>query len=163
MIDTKLDLIIYYFFDVFVCVLDTSSIIEHLAGKCVLLSRETSEEDDAWGWLAENQASGVGKASVQAWRLLERLLPKAENGEKQTRCHRAAARRILDLNCTLPYWLAASFKLRNPAELISVYHQAGLLEEAAQVRFIFIYGKRNGNVVFKYNIMPFINSNCYHL
>ena len=113
--------------------LDTSSIIEHLAGKCVLLSRESAEEDDAWGWLADNQASGVGKASVQAWRLLERLLPKAEGGDKLTRCHRAAARRILDLNCTLPYWFAASFKLRNPAELISVYHQAGLLEEAAQV------------------------------
>jgi len=112
---------------------DTSSIIEHLAGKCVLLSRESAEEDDAWGWLADNQASGVGKASVQAWRLLERLLPKAEGGDKLTRCHRAAARRILDLNCTLPYWFAASFKLRNPAELISVYHQAGLLEEAAQV------------------------------
>lgn len=112
---------------------DTSSIVEHLAANCVALSRESANEDDAWIWLAENQSSGVGKASEQAWRLLERTLPEAEGNDNQTRCHRAAARKILGLDCTLPYWLTASYKLRNPGELISVYHQAGLLEDAAQV------------------------------
>jgi hypothetical protein len=34
--------------------------------------------------------------------------------------------------------LAASYKLRNPGELISIYHQAGLLEDAAQVFIVFI-------------------------
>ncbi len=113
---------------------DTSAVVEHLAANCVALSRERADEDEAWLWLAENQSSGVGKASEQAWRLLERILPKAEGAaDKQTRCHRAAARKILALDCTLPYWLAASYKLRNPGELISVYHQAGLLEDATQV------------------------------
>ena len=107
--------------------------MEHLAGNCVALSRDCINEEEAWVWLAENHAIGVGKASEQAWRLLERLLPKAEDGAKQTRCHRAAARKILSLDCSLPYWLSASYKLRNPGELITVYHQAGLLEEAAQV------------------------------
>jgi nuclear pore complex protein Nup160 len=63
---------------------------------------------------------------------------KAENigaggkDNKLTRCHRATARKILSLDCSLPHWLATSYKMRNPGELISVYHQAGLLEEAAQ-------------------------------
>ena len=52
---------------------------------------------------------------------------------KPTRCHRAAARKILSLDCTLPHWLAASYKMRNAGELISVYHHAGLLEDAARV------------------------------
>lgn len=107
--------------------------MEHLAANCVALSRERLNEEDAWIWLAENQSSGVGKASEQAWRLLERLLPKAEGGDKLTRCHRAAARKILSLDCTLPHWLTASYKNRNPGELITLYHQAGLLEDAAQV------------------------------
>lgn len=112
--------------------------MEHLAANCVALSRERANEDEAWIWLSLNQSSGVGKASEQAWRLLERILPKAEGGDKQTRCHRAAAKKILGLDCTLPYWLAASYKLRNPGELISIYHQAGLLEDAAQVFIVFI-------------------------
>ncbi|KZS06139.1 Nuclear pore complex protein Nup160 [Daphnia magna] len=112
---------------------DTSPVVEHLAANCVALSREQANEDDAWVWLSLNQSSGVGKASEQAWRLLEKIIPKAEGGDNETRCHRAAARKILGLDCTLPYWLAASYKLRNPGELISLYHQAGLLEDAAQV------------------------------
>lgn len=108
-------------------------VVEHLAANCVALSRETFGEDEAWLWLAENQSCGVGKASEQAWRLLERMLPRAEGGNRQTRCHRAVATKILSLDCTLPYWLTASYKLRNPGELVSVYHSAGLLEEAAQV------------------------------
>jgi nuclear pore complex protein Nup160 len=108
-----------------------------LAANCVALSREQANEDDAWIWLSLNQSSGVGKASEQAWRLLERILPKAEGGDKQTRCHRAAAKKILGLDCTLPYWLAASYKLRNPGELISIYHRAGLLEDATQVLLVY--------------------------
>ena len=111
--------------------------MEHLAANCVALSREQANEDDAWIWLSLNQSSGVGKASEQAWRLLERILPKAEGGDKQTRCHRAAAKKILGLDCTLPYWLAASYKLRNPGELISIYHRAGLLEDATQVLLVY--------------------------
>ena len=113
--------------------------MEHLAANCVALSRERCSEDDAWVWLAENQSSGVGKASEQAWRLLERILVKAENigaggrDNKLTRCHRAAARKILGLDCTLPHWLAVSYKMRNAGELINVYHQSGLLEDAALV------------------------------
>jgi hypothetical protein len=44
---------------------DTSSVVEHLAANCVALSRELISEDDAWVWLAENQSTGVGKASEQ--------------------------------------------------------------------------------------------------
>ena len=44
---------------------DTSSVVEHLAANCVSLSRELVSEDDAWVWLAENQSTGVGKASEQ--------------------------------------------------------------------------------------------------
>ena len=110
--------------------------MEHLAANCVALSREHVNEEEAWVWLAENQSSGVGKASEQAWRLLERILPKAEAGEKLTQCHRAAARKILSLECSLPHWMAASYKKRNPGELISIYHHAGLLEDAAQVLII---------------------------
>lgn len=112
---------------------DKSPIVEHLAGNCVGLSRECLDEEEAWAWLAENHSSGVGKASDQAWKLLERILNKADGNGKQTRCHRAATRKILSLDCTVPYWLATSYKTRNPAELISVYHQAGFLEEATQV------------------------------
>lgn len=108
--------------------------MEHLAATCVALSKERISEQEAWVWLAENQAGGVGKASEQAWRLLERLLPKAEGVNKMTRCHRAVARKILELDCSLPYWLTASYKKRNPAELISLYHQVGLLEDAVQVK-----------------------------
>ena len=117
-----------------------ATIVEHLAGNCVSLARECIDEEEAWIWLAENGAgggggsgSGGGKASEQAWRLLERLLPRAEREPKQTRCHRAAVNKILSMNCSVPYWLAASYKSRNPAELISLYHHAGLLEEATQV------------------------------
>ena len=110
--------------------------MEHLAANCVALSRDHGDEEEAWVWLAENRCSGVGKASEQAWRLLEKLLPKAEGSgdNKLTRCHKAASRKILSLDCTLPYWLTASYKLRNPGELISVFHQSGLLEDAAQVK-----------------------------
>ena len=50
---------------VFNILIDTSSVVEHLASNCVALSRELVGEDEAWVWLAENQSTGVGKASEQ--------------------------------------------------------------------------------------------------
>lgn len=111
---------------------DTSSIVEHLTASCVALSRAGGAgEDEARLWLAENRSTGAGKVSEQAWRLLEKVLERAEASAGQTRCHRAAARKILSLDCTLPYWLAASYKRRNAAELIAVYHGVGALDDAA--------------------------------
>lgn len=113
--------------------LDKRPIAEGLTSKCVRLSRSRQgEQDAAWDWLGENNASldTVNTTSVEAaWKLLESLVAKIEE-PRQTVAHKAVVTRLFSLNASLPVWLVAKYKELNAAELLRLYLVHGYLELA---------------------------------
>merc|ERR1712203_649009 len=82
----------------------------------------------------ENRVSGgeiSGDSPVEAaWHLLERVVEEEEKGS--TALHRAALQRLVSLACTPPPWLLASYKKKDAAELIRVFHSLGHIEVAGE-------------------------------
>ncbi|XP_017773941.1 PREDICTED: nuclear pore complex protein Nup160 homolog [Nicrophorus vespilloides] len=108
-------------------------IFEMLTHQCVLLTE--SEDNEAWNWLIENDLHDfdyIGNStSVVAWNLLQHYLEVHE--EAHLSCyHRVVADKILHMGMALPHWFLASYKKRNPAELLRLYYFTGYLEEAAE-------------------------------
>ncbi|PNF18521.1 Nuclear pore complex protein Nup160-like protein [Cryptotermes secundus] len=118
--------------------LPLQGVFEGLAAACVKLMAEGTDKESssAWDWLVENEFSelGIGEASAMllAWRLLETLLNKYESSRQST-LHKAVAARLLGLGAFLPHWLVASYKRRNPAELLRMLLSAGRLVEATNL------------------------------
>ena len=110
-------------------------VVEGLASKCVKLSAGRGEQGNAWQWLQENRVGGgevAGDNPVEAaWHLLERVVGEEEKGS--TALHRAALQRLVSLACTPPPWLLASYKRKDAAELIRVFHSLGHIEVAGEV------------------------------
>ena len=96
--------------------LDPRPALEGLASRCVWLARSAgpAERDAAWDWLAENSPSGAdiraGSAVEAAWRLLQSLLGRLEEG-RQSKLHRAVAERLFSQGAYLPSWLVNSYKV----------------------------------------------------
>ena len=111
-------------------------VVEGLASKCVKLSAgRGGEQGSAWQWLKENSVGGgevAGDNPVEAaWHLLERVVGEEEKG--RTALHRAALQRLVSLACSPPPWLLSSYKRRDAAELIRVFHSLGHIEVAGEV------------------------------
>ena len=110
-------------------------VVESLASKCVKLSAGRGDQGSAWQWLQENRVSGgevSGDSPVEAaWHLLERVVDEEAKGS--TALHRAALQRLVSLACTPPPWLLASYKKKDAAELIRVFHSLGHIEVAGEV------------------------------
>ncbi len=118
--------------------LDPTPILEGLTSKCVHLSRAgPHDRDAAWEWLSENETGGsdlrgTGPAAEAAWALLREVLGRTEPASSSTG-YRAVVERLFSLGAELPAWLSASYKRRNAAELLRLFHAHGFLEEATSL------------------------------
>ncbi|KAH1005345.1 hypothetical protein HUJ04_006346 [Dendroctonus ponderosae] len=110
------------------------SVFEALTWRCVSLSEDP--HNDAWSWLLENDLQDLSAdrenvASI-VWDLLKTYLRKYEEPHS-TVLHKVVCEKIISLRMYVPFWLLASYKMRNPGELIKILHRAGRLEEAIEV------------------------------
>lgn len=117
-------------------------VFEGLTSRCTKLSqlsqsREINAQilDEAWNWLAKNDLSKIRVANETniadfGWKLLETYVKRYEL-TGQTVQHRCVASKLLSLGGHLPHWLLVSYKLRNAAELLMVYIEYDMLEDAA--------------------------------
>ena len=76
-------------------------------------------------------------AVEQAWRLLQSYLQKF-TAIKGPLYHKAVAKKLLSLSCSLPTWLVNDYKERNAAELLQLYVNFDLLEEAGELTIEYI-------------------------
>ncbi|XP_067927960.1 nuclear pore complex protein Nup160-like isoform X2 [Watersipora subatra] len=120
--------------------LSLSPVFESLAFRCLRMSKEQNsdrsqedvEEANLWLTFSQLPAEGIySSACDQAWRILRHHLEKHEL--VSTRYHRAVANKLLANDAALPEWLIASYKRRNVAELLRVYTQRDMIEEAVHI------------------------------
>ncbi|XP_053305363.1 nuclear pore complex protein Nup160 [Spea bombifrons] len=112
-------------------------VFEGLAYKCIKLQHSgEAAQVDAWQWLATNQLSTIvstkeTSATDESWRLLTSYLEKyeAQNGQY----HRCIISKLLAHGLPLPSWLINSYKAIDAAELLRLYLNYDLLEEAADL------------------------------
>jgi len=114
-----------------------TGVAEGLAGRAARLAQaRPAEQDAAWAWIAENNPGGVeiqGECAVEAvWQLLKHIVTSKEKAG-ETSLHRSVVCRLFTLGCNLPPWLTAGYKMKDPAELIRLYHQHGYIEAAAEL------------------------------
>lgn len=140
-------------------------VFQALAKQCILLS--DSEDPNAWNWLIENDLHGlfciktntlqftivvftdltiVGNSpSTVAWNLLQTYMNQYDE-ECLSIIHKAVCSKIITMGSYIPYWLVASYKKRNPSELLRLYYHNGRLEDAVTLAGEYIlaalgYGK----------------------
>uniref|UniRef100_G1KIX0 Nucleoporin 160 n=1 Tax=Anolis carolinensis TaxID=28377 RepID=G1KIX0_ANOCA len=112
-------------------------VFEGLTFKCVKLQfGGEAALTEAWDWLAANQFSSVittkeTSAPDEAWRLLSSYLDKYECPNSPY--HRCVISKLLSHGVPLPNWLINSYKKVDPAELLRLYLNYDLLEEAAEL------------------------------
>lgn len=113
------------------------TVFESLALRCVKLSRSSSWDNSVvsvtWDWLQENNLalSNLTKdtsATDLAWLLLQHYLEKYEDHTGQY--HRCIATKLLAQAFPLPTWLIYSYKGLNTSELLRVYIDFDMLEDA---------------------------------
>lgn len=94
--------------------LSYDTVFEALTTACMRLNRNQSPESSAW--LIKNSvadlALGETSAAKVGWMFLKEMLMKYEE-DNLTVLHKVVARRIIAFNGYLPYWLTASYKVRN--------------------------------------------------
>ncbi|XP_064477257.1 nuclear pore complex protein Nup160-like [Ornithodoros turicata] len=73
-----------------------------------------------------------------AWLLLQHYLDHYESSPLSTRYHRLVASSFLARGCTLPPWFLASYKKRDPSELLRLYLMYGRLEDATSLSLEYI-------------------------
>ena len=87
-----------------------------------------------WCPLQINPEDGAVFSSAvdQAWRFLQTYIDHftQRNGPIY---YKPVARKLASLGCILPVWLVNAYKTRNPAELLQIYINFDLLEEAANL------------------------------
>ncbi|XP_055957883.1 nuclear pore complex protein Nup160 [Patella vulgata] len=117
-----------------------NSVFENLALRCVNLAQtcdnfslEKDPSSEAWDWLKENySATGApcreASATDQAWWLLQYYLECYETGNGKY--HRCVAERLLAHGFPLPTWFLNSYRILNTSELLRLYINYDLLEDA---------------------------------
>ncbi|KAK4875779.1 hypothetical protein RN001_012201 [Aquatica leii] len=110
------------------------TVFDALAKQCVYLTE--TEDPNAWKWLIENDLHDLNivanSPSTVAWNLLQTYLEEYED-ENMTTLHKVVCRKIVQMQAFIPYWILATYKLRNPAELLRLYYFSGRLDDAIEV------------------------------
>nr|CAD7452802.1 unnamed protein product [Timema tahoe] len=120
-------------------------VFEGLTSTCA--TARDGDEHSLWKWLTHNNISGIfvfylnldDKDPVSiSWKLLEHLLMTTEE-PGLTLFHKAVTRRLCQLEAFLPHWLMASYRQRNPAELLRVLLACGRVADAADLAKDYIW------------------------
>uniref|UniRef100_A0A8C3XK86 Nucleoporin 160 n=1 Tax=Chelydra serpentina TaxID=8475 RepID=A0A8C3XK86_CHESE len=117
--------------------LPLTPVFEGLAFKCIKLQfgGEVAQAE-AWDWLAANQLSSVittkeSSATDEAWRLLSSYLDRYKS--QNHLYHHSVINKLLSHGVPLPNWLINSYKKVDAAELLRLYLNYALLEEAVDL------------------------------
>ncbi|KAM5246979.1 nuclear pore complex protein Nup160 isoform 3-T3 [Ctenodactylus gundi] len=117
--------------------LPLTPVFEGLAFKCIKLqSGGAAAHAEAWTWLAANQLSSVittkeSSATDEAWRLLSTYLERHK--VQNNTYHHCVISKLLSHGVPLPTWLINSYKKVDAAELLRLYLNYDLLEEAVDL------------------------------
>ncbi|XP_068947747.1 nuclear pore complex protein Nup160 [Petaurus breviceps papuanus] len=117
--------------------LSLTPVFEGLAFKCIKLQfGGEAVQAEAWAWLAANQLSSVittkeSSATDEAWRLLSSYLEKHKC--QNNLYHHCVINKLLSHGAPLPSWLINSYKKVDAAELLRLYLNYDLLEEAVDL------------------------------
>ncbi|XP_072722022.1 nuclear pore complex protein Nup160 [Ciconia boyciana] len=117
--------------------LPLTPVFEGLAFKCIKLQLGgEAAQAEAWDWLAANQLSAVvttkeSSATDEAWRLLSSYLECYPS--QNSLYHRCVINKLLAHGIPLPNWLINSYKKVDAAELLRLYLNYDLLEEAVDL------------------------------
>ncbi|XP_038262757.1 nuclear pore complex protein Nup160 isoform X2 [Dermochelys coriacea] len=117
--------------------LPLTSVFEGLAFKCIKLQfGGEAAQAEAWDWLAANQLSSVvttkeSSATDEAWRLLSSYLDRYKS--QNHLYHHCVINKLLSHGVPLPNWLVNSYKKVDAAELLRLYLNYALLEEAVDL------------------------------
>ncbi|CAH1256707.1 NUP160 [Branchiostoma lanceolatum] len=118
-------------------------VFEGLASKCVRLTLSGPDvpkvggKKEAFDWLGANDipfthTSKPITAADQAWQLLQIYLERFDiAGVKGY--HKSVANKLLSLGAPLPTWLVRAYKEKNASELLRLYLNFDLLEEACHL------------------------------
>uniref|UniRef100_A0A8C0FXK2 Nucleoporin 160 n=1 Tax=Chelonoidis abingdonii TaxID=106734 RepID=A0A8C0FXK2_CHEAB len=117
--------------------LPLTPVFEGLTFKCIKLQfgGEVAQAE-AWDWLAANQLSSVittkeSSATDEAWRLLASYLDRYKS--QNHLYHYCVINKLLSHGVPLPNWLINSYKKVDAAELLRLYLNYALLEEAVDL------------------------------
>ncbi|XP_077865765.1 nuclear pore complex protein Nup160-like [Saccoglossus kowalevskii] len=121
--------------------LSYNNVFDALSSKCIRIS-PISSDSDAWNWLSANDTSHLHatteiRARELAWRLLESYLEKLDSSGKDG-YHKVVVNKLLSLGVPLPAWIVHSYKRVNAAELLRLYINYDLLEEATYLSVEYI-------------------------
>ncbi|EGW03960.1 Nuclear pore complex protein Nup160 [Cricetulus griseus] len=117
--------------------LPLTPVFEGLAFKCIKLQfGGEAAQAEAWAWLAANQLSSVittkeSSATDEAWRLLSTYLERYK--VQNNLYHHCVINKLLSHGVPLPNWLINSYKKVDAAELLRLYLNYDLLEEAVEL------------------------------
>ncbi|XP_039392857.1 nuclear pore complex protein Nup160 isoform X2 [Mauremys reevesii] len=117
--------------------LPLTPVFEGLAFKCIKLQfGGEAAQAEAWDWLAANQLSSVittkeSSATDEAWRLLASYLDRYKS--QNHLYHHCVINKLLSHGVPLPNWLINSYKKVDAAELLRLYLNYALLEEAVDL------------------------------
>uniref|UniRef100_A0A8B9YK24 Nucleoporin 160 n=1 Tax=Bos mutus grunniens TaxID=30521 RepID=A0A8B9YK24_BOSMU len=117
--------------------LPLTPVFEGLAFKCIKLQfGGEAVQAEAWAWLAANQLSSVittkeSSATDEAWRLLSAYLERYK--VQNNLYHHCVINKLLSHGVPLPNWLINSYKKVDAAELLRLYLNYDLLEEAVEL------------------------------
>lgn len=117
--------------------LPLTPVFEGLAFKCIKLQfGGEAAQGEAWSWLATNQLSSVittkeSSATDEAWRLLSTYLERYK--VQNNLYHHCVINKLLSHGVPLPNWLINSYKKVDAAELLRLYLNYDLLEEAVDL------------------------------
>ncbi|XP_035961017.1 nuclear pore complex protein Nup160 isoform X2 [Halichoerus grypus] len=117
--------------------LPLTPVFERLAFKCIKLQLGgEAAQAEAWSWLAANQLSSVistkeSSATDEAWRLLSTYLERYK--VQNNLYHHCVINKLLSHGVPLPNWLINSYKKVDAAELLRLYLNYDLLEEAVDL------------------------------
>lgn len=115
---------------------DMSGLFEHLAVKCVRLSKMSTaalaQEDTKWLFIDENASVLEGPISDRAWKLLQKLLSKYDLTPAVYRQVVLEAVLNTDRRMRVPPWLTRYYTLHNPPALLRAYLRYDLLTDATK-------------------------------
>ncbi|XP_011818951.1 PREDICTED: nuclear pore complex protein Nup160 [Colobus angolensis palliatus] len=109
----------------------------HFHFRCIKLQfGGEAAQAEAWAWLAANQLSSVittkeSSATDEAWRLLSTYLERYK--VQNNLYHHCVINKLLSHGVPLPNWLINSYKKVDAAELLRLYLNYDLLEEAVDL------------------------------
>ncbi|XP_053384862.1 nuclear pore complex protein Nup160-like isoform X2 [Mercenaria mercenaria] len=124
--------------------LPLNPVFESLTLRCINLTKNSSyymrgDNDytsQAWEWLKTNNLTLThiakeNSSADEAWRLLQQYLDRYE--DRTAQYHRCTAGKLLAHGFSLPAWFINSYKGLNSAELLRLYIEYDLLEEAVSL------------------------------